>query len=114
MKLFHHFIYCVLGLKEEAIKLGEQNTDDPTSWKFLQIIVDSQKTDIQYYDGLVTILVPNVDLLTLYSKDRVGWLFLLIILYVKCCLYIQLVETLLLNIGEGHYYKVGQGQHNTW
>lgn len=40
-------------MKEEVIKLGEQNTNDPISWKFLQIIVDSHKTNVQYHDGLV-------------------------------------------------------------
>lgn len=49
-------ISILIGMKEEVVKLGEQNTENPTIWKYLQIIIDSQKTDVQYHDGLVSFL----------------------------------------------------------
>ncbi|XP_066920655.1 neurexin-3-like isoform X2 [Clytia hemisphaerica] len=39
------------GLKEEVIKMGEQNITD-ISWRFVQMIVDSRKTDVRYFDGI--------------------------------------------------------------
>ena len=48
--IVYRFLSFFVGLKEEVIKMGEQNISD-ISWRFLQMTIDSRKTDVRYFDG---------------------------------------------------------------